>query len=266
VWTAPEPVPVLGDPHRLHQVVFNLLDNAVKFTAPDGVIDVRVERGRTHGAVRVRDSGVGIPASALETIFEPFVQERPAARSGGAGLGLGLTVVRDLVHQHGGTVEARSAGAGQGSEFVISLPLGPDPETAVAPQAGAPDAAPDARRVLVVEDNADGRETLRLMLAGHGHVVELAEDGQGGIARALSFRPDVALIDIGLPDVSGHAVARAIRQQPGGDRVYLVALTGFGQPEDRQRAREAGFDAYLVKPVDPGTLAGVLSGRQPSTA
>ncbi len=249
------PVWVSADPTRLEQILTNLMANAVKYTQPGGEIAVSVGRERERAVVRVRDSGAGIRPELLPRVFDLFVQgDRSLERSGG-GLGIGLTLVRHLVQLHGGTVEAASAGPGRGSAFTVRLPV-----LAVAPApagaASAPIAGP-ARRVLVVEDNDDARETLRNLLHLFGHEVHEARDGDTGVEEARRLVPDVALIDIGLPGIDGYEVARRIRADV--PRAQLVAVTGYGQPDDLERARAAGFDAHLVKPLDPRQLQEVLA-------
>jgi signal transduction histidine kinase/CheY-like chemotaxis protein len=258
-----EPTLVQGDPVRLEQVVCNLLHNAVKYTPRGGSIEVELGPEDGQAVVRVRDTGLGISAEMLTRIFEPFTQVESARKRSEGGLGLGLPLVRSLVELHGGTVEARSAGRGQGSEFVVRMPRLPRLTTAVAvPGAPSDEQAVSGEspplHILVVEDNPDGRESLRDLLEIWGHEVELAENGPDGVKCALGCQPDVALIDIGLPGLDGNEVAQRIRAALEGDRMALVAMTGYGQPEDRRRALQAGFDAYLVKPVDPGELARTL--------
>jgi CheY-like chemotaxis protein len=215
------------------------------------------------GVARIADTGIGIPREMLPHIFEPFIQVESSRLRSEGGLGLGLPLVRGLVLLHGGKVEAHSAGPGHGSEFVVSLPLKP----AVAAyrfQGEAQQARGDGRRaggglrVLVVEDNLDGRESLRELLEIWGHQVEVAENGAAGLEKAFAKPPDAALIDIGLPKIDGNEVARRIRSVLDADRIALIAMTGYGQPEDRRRAIEAGFDTYLVKPVDPSDLGRIL--------
>jgi CheY-like chemotaxis protein/anti-sigma regulatory factor (Ser/Thr protein kinase) len=249
---------VEGDSTRLEQVVRNLLDNAIKYTPAGGHITVTVRRDGDEAVLRVSDTGAGIPHDVLPRIFDLFVQgERSLARSMG-GLGIGLTLVKRLVELHGGTVSAWSAGPEQGSEFVVRLPQ--MIESAAPPlrhQAALP--AASARHVLIVEDNRDAREGLRLLLESWGHRVEEASDGERGVEQALETKPDVALIDVGLHGLDGYGVARAIRSGPGGKSVRLVAVTGYGQPEAVQRAHEAGFSDHLVKPVDPDRLRRILA-------
>lgn len=258
-----EPVPVVGDPLRLEQVVANLLDNALKYTPPGGKIAVTVERDRQQAILRVRDSGVGIAPDMLRRIFDLFVQLDQSVDRSRGGLGLGLTLVKRLVERHGGTVSASSAGVDAGSEFVVQLPLrldagpGAEPVLPVAPRV-------EPRRVVLVEDHADARASLRILLEMWGHHVVEAEDGLRGCELILSSPPDVAFIDVGLPGRDGYAVAQAIRAHPEGRSIYLVALTGYGQQEDRRRAYEAGFDAHLVKPVDHDALLRLLTQPGPA--
>jgi CheY-like chemotaxis protein len=204
-----------------------------------------------HVVVRVRDNGIGIPAQMLGSIFDLFTQvDRALDRSQG-GLGIGLTLVRALVEMHGGKVSATSSGPGQGSEFVVQLPLLPDQATQQAGSGGgrAGD-GPGGRRVLVVEDNRDIAESLALLLTHSGHEVRTVHDGRSALDAAREFRPHVVLLDIGLPELDGYEVARRLRQFPELVGARLVALTGYGQPAERRRAMEAGFDVHLVKPVD----------------
>ena len=265
------PVVVDGDPVRLEQVISNLLHNAVKYTPAGGRIEVELAvEGAPEGngapggfaIVRVRDTGIGIPADMLPRIFEPFTQlESSLARAQG-GLGLGLPLVRSLVELHGGSIDAASAGPDGGSEFTVRLPLGDRAAWAAARSGPAARGAAhlDGLSILVVEDNLDGRESLRDLLEIWGHHVEVAASGSEGLARALATRPQVALLDIGLPELDGNELARRIRAALGRDGMRLIAMTGYGQPEDRRRSLDAGFDDYLVKPVDPGQLARMLDG------
>jgi signal transduction histidine kinase len=253
-----EPVVVEGDATRLQQVVWNLLDNALKYTPPGGRITVSVGPEGEEAVLRVRDTGRGIPTDVLPHIFDLFVQGANPGDPVPEGLGLGLTLARRLVELHGGAVGAHSGGPGQGSEFVVRLPRPAGPPVA-SPHASSEPAATPTRRILLVEDNADVRDGLRLLLEAWGHEVAEVQDGLAAVARARTFGPEVGLIDIGLPGLDGYAVARQLREQPGGAGLFLVALTGYGQPADRRRAMEAGFDAHMVKPVDVDTLARVLA-------
>ncbi|HET7362791.1 MAG TPA: ATP-binding protein, partial [Burkholderiales bacterium] len=251
-----EPLWTDGDATRLAQVVGNLLHNAAKFTAPGGRVHLALEVARGAAEIHVRDTGVGIEPDLLAEVFEPFVQgERPLDRSQG-GLGIGLTLVRRLAELHGGSVSAQSEGAGRGSTFTLRIPA-VEPPAAARTRLRAPSTVP-ARDVLVVEDNDDARETLKRMLELAGHHVRVAVDGSAALDAVRSAMPDIALIDIGLPQMDGYEVARRIRAVHD-KRPLLVAITGYGLPEDRNRSREAGFDMHLVKPVDNATLAEVLA-------
>jgi PAS domain S-box-containing protein len=248
--TAEPGVVVEGDPVRLAQVVSNLVDNALKYSARAGRCEVGVRREGADAVIVVRDEGRGIAADEVERIFEPFYQAEPEGSRRG-GLGLGLALVRRLVELHGGSVRAASGGAGQGSEFVVRLPL------VAPPTAEAHPSEAEGPRVLVVEDDADLREILRTVLEREGYRVEVAEDGPRGIEKAQARPPDAALVDIGLPGLGGFEVAPRLRA-PGRRRPYLVAITGYSESDDERRARAAGFDAYLVKPVDTTEVVRLL--------
>jgi signal transduction histidine kinase/CheY-like chemotaxis protein len=254
------PFAVMGDRTRLAQVVGNLLHNANKFTSAGGTvsIEVREDPAGTDVQLTVRDTGIGMEKEALERVFEPFTQgNRRVDRSPG-GLGLGLALVRGLIELHGGEVRASSAGPGQGSELTVRLPL----KGGVAPTAKAPiQVAQSSRpfRILVIEDNAMGARTLEIFLTRKGHVVEVAHSGREGIQAAARFRPEVILCDIGLPELDGYRVAREIRQQQGLNRVYIIAVSGYGHEQDKVRAWQAGFNAYLVKPVSMAELERLLA-------
>lgn len=254
-----DPVWVDADETRIEQIVSNLLSNAVKYTPAGGAIHVTVTAEGKDAVLRVSDTGQGMHPATLRHVFELFFQgERSLDRSQG-GLGIGLTLVRRLVEMHGGSVAAASEGPGRGSTFTVRLPLRSAPAPSARPPAGLTDAAA-RRRVLVVEDNRDTREMLREALTMLGHEVHVAGDGPEAVERALALRPDVALVDVGLPALDGYAVARAIRASPDGSGIRLVAVTGYGRAEDRSAAEAAGFDAHLVKPVAPETLADVIAG------
>lgn len=251
---------VRGDLVRLEQVVNNLLDNALKYTASGGEIRLITERVGDDGVLRVRDSGEGIRAELGVRVFDLFVQEPQALDRSRGGLGLGLALVKQLVELHGGSVSMASRGRGHGSEFVVRLPASAvpaEPEPTAEPAPGS--ARNRRRRVLIVEDNADAREGLRLLLTYAGHEVETSEDASSGLDKLRSFQPEVALIDIGLPGVDGYALARMARQTPEAKATYLVALTGYGQAEDRRKALAAGFDTHMTKPVDPAKLCALLT-------
>jgi signal transduction histidine kinase/ActR/RegA family two-component response regulator len=252
---------VNADPTRLEQVIRNLLDNALKYTPSGGEIDVYVAAEASEAVLRVRDTGIGIAPEILPQIFDPFVQHARRLDRPGGGLGLGLTVVRRLVELHGGRVSVYSGGRDQGSEFVVRLPVAPALDVSAGEIPSAPPAVARARRcrVAVVEDYADAREALEAVLTFDGHEVEVASEGPAGLQLVLNCRPDLALIDIGLPGIDGSELARRARAAPGSSDLYLVALTGYGQPYDRARALEAGFDDHLVKPLDPDALDRVLA-------
>jgi CheY-like chemotaxis protein len=252
------PIRVDADPMRLEQIITNLLNNAARYTPPRGHIRVTATRENADAVLRVQDDGVGIPAHLLSRVFDLFAQgERSLARSEG-GLGIGLTIVRDLVELHGGAATVASEGPGRGCEFVVRLPLGRGRE--VRPEAVTQAGVLPALRILVIEDNADSRDMLRSVLELDGHQVVVAADGREGLEVARSARPDVALIDIGLPGLDGYEVGRRIRNDRGVS-VRLVALTGYGQAEDRRRSEAAGFDAHLVKPATPEQIRGALVTR-----
>jgi CheY-like chemotaxis protein/two-component sensor histidine kinase len=257
----PVPIQLGADAVRLGQVFGNLLNNACKYTDQGGTITVRVDRDGEHAVIAVSDTGTGIPADRLHGIFDMFMQVETSRERSQGGLGIGLTLVRRLAEMHGGSVEAHSGGPGQGSRFVVRLPIVTEPRVAAQP-APPPMAAAERRRILVVDDNRDAASSLAMLLELDGHSVVTAHDGGSAFAAAEAHRPEVALLDIGLPVISGDEVCRRIRQQPWGRGMVLIALTGWGQAEDRSRTREAGFDDHLVKPVnyaDLVTLLGSLS-------
>jgi signal transduction histidine kinase/ActR/RegA family two-component response regulator len=253
-----QPLYVSGDRTRLVQVVSNILNNAAKYTPSGGQIALRVTSEGGEAVIAVSDNGQGIEPQVLPYIFDLFTQaERTPDRSQG-GLGIGLALVKSLVALHGGRVAAFSEGPNRGSEFVIRLPLlsSSEAQEAQQPHDHAGDAAV---RVLVVDDNADAAQMLATLLEAHGHVVSVEYDGTGGLARALRERPEVMLLDIGLPDMDGHELARRLRSSPDTANAMLIALTGYGQSEDRERARQAGFDRHLVKPADLSELLRILA-------
>ena len=248
-----EPVWADVDETRFEQVVTNLVGNALKFTPEGGTIDVTLRAVDGEAVLRVRDSGVGIDPEMLSCVFDLFVQGERAPDRGLGGLGLGLTLVRRLAELHGGRAEATSDGVGRGSEFTVRLPALPEPPVE-SPVAAPMTTEGHPRRIVIVEDNADVLVTLRQALELEGHEVHEASDGPLGLAAILNLRPDVALVDIGLPGFDGYELARRVRASPTGKSAHLVALTGYGQPEDRQRAIEAGFDTHVVKPVSLDAL------------
>jgi PAS domain S-box-containing protein len=246
--TADGPLPVSADPARVRQMIGNLLQNAAKFTPPGGHTTISVGRMDGFALVTIQDDGVGIPPEILPQLFEPFVQsERTLDRAVG-GLGLGLTLVKGLAEQHGGDVSVQSAGVGKGATFVLRLPLERRRAprlTPVTPPSGA-----FAGRVLVIEDNRDAAETMRDALELNGHEVEIAYTGPEGLAKARAFKPEVILCDIGLPLMDGYQVARSLRADPTTRHIRLIAVSGYAQPEDLEKARAAGFDLHMAKPFE----------------
>jgi CheY-like chemotaxis protein len=241
-------------------VVGNLLTNAAKYTEPGGRISLTAQREGTEVALRVRDTGIGIDREMLPKVFDLFVQAAPAAARSQGGLGIGLTLVRSLVETHGGTVEAHSAGPGQGSEFVVRLPLAaPAPPVPAGDGEARRDPAALRRRVLVVDDNEDAAESLALLLGLAGHEARVAHNGPDALRLVESEPPELVFLDLGMPGMDGFEVARRLREVPGRDGLLLVALTGWGTKEDRRRTTEAGFDRHLVKPVDPKALEELLA-------
>jgi signal transduction histidine kinase/CheY-like chemotaxis protein len=258
----PEPINLDADVIRLAQVFSNLLNNAAKYTAPGGRIAVTAERDGNMVSVAVQDSGVGIPPSMLTQVFEPFTQLDNSLERTRGGLGIGLALAKRLVEMHGGAIEAHSSGAGHGSRFVVRLPVsarqnparpsvleGPGPVSAVSR---------GRRRILVADDNNDSATSLSILLNDAGYDIRTAGDGVQALETAAQFRPDIALLDIGMPKLNGYEVARQIRNQPWGRHVLLIALTGWGGAEHRQKTAQAGFDHHLTKPVDPAALTRLL--------
>jgi CheY-like chemotaxis protein len=255
------PLAVTGDFERLVQVVANLLTNAATYTEAGGRIELRTEVVGGDAVVCVADTGLGIAAEHLDTVFEPFAQvAEKSAQAGARGLGIGLALSREIVRMHGGKIEARSAGLGHGSEFRVSLPLAQAPaavqETAPAERRRM---SPLGRRILVVDDNVDAAESLQRILEVYGHTVHTVGDGFAALEAIEMFRPTVVLLDIGLPELDGYEVARRIRAMPNGSKICLCAITGWGQAEDKRRAREAGFDEHMTKPVDLGALTALIA-------
>jgi len=249
-----------ADMTRLAQVVLNLLNNAAKYSDRGGHIQLDVEREGDDAVVRVKDKGIGIAADQLPRVFEMFTQVDQSLERSQGGLGIGLTLVKRLVDLHGGVIEARSGGLGKGSEFVVRLPVAVE---ASKPQAAGvedePAATKSSLRILIVDDNRDGADSLSELLKMMGNDTRTAYDGHQGVALAEEYRPDVILLDIGLPTLNGYEVCHRIRQQPWGQDVLLIAVTGWGQDEDRRRSLEAGFDHHIVKPVDPQALMGMIA-------
>ncbi len=258
-------VEVDGDALRLTQAVSNLLDNAIKYTSEGGSIEVALERRDGQALIRVADDGIGIPPDRIDEIFDLFMQAEPPLTRTGGGLGIGLTLTRSLIEMHRGSVQASSGGSGCGSEFVVCLPLAAGasqerPRAADGSPAGRP------RRVLVVEDDADARQALVALLEELGHDVVSAPSGEAALEMAPSFRPDVVLLDLGLPGMDGYQTAERLRACAGTAALTVVALTGYGREEDRLRSRGAGFDRHLVKPVHVEALKDVLGAATDSAA
>ncbi len=260
----PEPVWLDADQARLSQVLCNLINNAAKYTRPGGHIWLTAYRRGSEAVVRVRDNGIGIAPDMLHRIFDMFTQAAGGADHSQGGLGIGLTLVRRLAELHGGRVDVRSEGRGKGSEFAVRLPVSArDAAAGEANAEAAAAAAPGKRRILVVDDNRDAADSLSMLLQSTGHETRVAYDGLEAVGAAIAFRPDAVLLDIGLPKLSGYDAAGRIREARGAD-VLLVAVTGWGQEEDRRRAKEAGFDHHLTKPVDPKALARILAADAPA--
>ena len=260
----PEPLYVDGDAGRLSQVIGNLLGNAGKFTDKGGRLSIAVTREHHQAVIRVRDNGIGIAPEHLGRLFEMFVQVDTSLERSRDGLGIGLTLVKTLVELHGGAIEARSDGLGRGSEFIIrlaALPAEAEPHTAdVSPAAAA---ASGARRVLVVDDSHDAAESLAMLLEFEGHETHQAHDGADAVTAAERVRPDVVLMDISLPILNGYEACRRIRAHSWGEAMVLVAITGWGQEDDREQSRNAGFDRHLVKPIDHDELLQIITASRP---
>lgn len=246
-----EVVAVEGDMARLVQVIGNLLDNAAKFTEAGGRVVLKVSREGQQAVISVKDTGIGISKELVPRVFELFTRGHAQSGSGEEGLGIGLALVRRLVEMHHGTVTAHSAGPGQGTEFIVRLPLlAAHAVPAAEPPAESP-AIPtlDACRILIADDHQDAAEVMAMLLGLRGHEVRIAHDGVEALAIAKTFNPQVVLLDLGMPKMDGYETARQMRRRPGGEHVKLVALSGWGRQQDRQRTTEAGFDHHLVKPV-----------------
>jgi CheY-like chemotaxis protein len=255
-----------GDPVRLTQVVANLLNNSAKYTSAGGQIWLTIRREDDAVMISVRDTGEGIPPDMLSRVFEPFVQIDRRAERAPSGLGIGLALVKNLVEMHGGSVQARSKGPGQGSEFVIRLPLATELNVAhsrrnIIRQSGVL----ASRRVLVVDDNRDAAESLAMLLKLLGAEVHVVHNGPDALDVLETYKPAVVLLDIGMPGMDGHEVARRIRRQPEFKNVTLIALTGWGQEEDRLRTKSAGFDYHLIKPADANALQTLLMSVESRT-
>jgi two-component system CheB/CheR fusion protein len=255
-----EEVFVEGDAIRLEQVISNLLINACKYTDSGGHIVVTVKREMGNVLIHVIDNGIGISPDLLPYVFDLFVQAGRTLDRTQGGLGIGLTLVRQLIELHGGTVEAKSAGLKKGSEFIVHLPIIAEAEaTLPATSPVTPQNLPK-RRILVIEDNVDSANTTQMFLEMQGHTVQIAFGGLSGIEIAQKFKPEVILLDIGLPGMDGYEVARRLRKLPETEKVLLIALSGYGQADDRRKSKEAGFDHHLVKPAGINQLQALLSG------
>jgi signal transduction histidine kinase len=259
---AEDPLWVNGDPVRLLQVLSNLLNNAARYTAEQGVIRIAINRDPdSHATIKVIDNGRGIAPDFLDRVFEAFTQEDQRT---GAGLGVGLSVVKQLVGMHDGEVQAESAGTGQGSEFRVRLPLvaGPQPKAAASAASSQSKASGRPLSILLIDDNEDIRELMSALLRRWGHDVVVAPDGEEGCELALAGQPDVAFVDIGLPGMDGYDVAARLRTERRRDQLRLVAMTGFGQESDKRRALDAGFDLHIVKPASVEALQQALSFKE----
>ena len=253
---------VEADPTRVAQAVCNLVTNAAKYSEPGSHICLSLQRDAADGVIHVKDTGVGIPAEDLPHVFDMFMQVDRSLEKSQGGLGVGLTIVKRLIEMHGGSVEARSEGPGLGSEFIIRLPTAASPAEQPSPARPPLQTTPTTRRrILVVDDNNDAATSLAMILKMLGNEVQIANDGQSGVDAASAFRPDIVLLDIGMPKLNGYDAARSIRTQPWGKSITLVALTGWGQEEDRRRSKEAGFDFHIVKPVEPAALQNILASE-----
>jgi CheY-like chemotaxis protein len=252
------PVYVEADPARLTQIITNLLNNAAKYTEPGGQIRLNARVEGDWAVLEVRDNGIGISKELLPRIFDLFTQADRSLERAQGGLGIGLTLVRNLVEMHGGAVTAQSDGEGRGSTFVVRLPTAPAPAQTEPPS--APAAASGPRRILVVDDLAASAALLARLLENLGpHQIRTAGDGAAALAIAAAFEPEIVLLDIGLPQMSGYEVAQRLRQLPGRGPLLVVALTGYGSEDDRRRSREAGFDLHLVKPPSVSALRELLA-------
>jgi signal transduction histidine kinase/DNA-binding response OmpR family regulator len=250
-----------ADTARIDQIMANLIGNAVKYTPVGGRITIRIRPQGDHAVLEIADTGVGMSPDVLEHVFDLFFQEDRSADRLRGGLGIGLTLVRQLVLLHGGQVEAASDGPGRGSRFTVRIPLGASP-TPGGPEPAAGGAASGRSRILVIEDNEDARQMLQMLLVLAGHDVHAAADGPSGVELARQKRPDIAVIDLGLPGMDGYEVARRLRKEPRPE-LRLIALSGYGQAEDRRKTLEAGFDMHLVKPVDPDRLSVAIASLEP---
>jgi CheY-like chemotaxis protein len=260
---SPESLLLDADPIRLAQVVGNLLTNSAKYMESGGHIWLTAQRDGDQAVLAVRDAGIGIAPDMLPHVFELFVQADNAATKAQGGLGIGLTLVKNLIEMHDGSVEVHSAGLGKGCEFVVRLPLALQKSQQLADEERAakiPTATASGHRLLVVDDNHDAAISLSMLLRLQGHEVRVAHDGPSALEIAMSFRPDMMFLDIGMPGMDGYEVARRVRKTPELEKTILAALTGWGQQDDRRRTAEAGFDHHLVKPPEMKALESLLAG------
>jgi PAS domain S-box-containing protein len=255
------PIRVAADPARLAQIVHNLLSNAAKFTPRGGHVRLSVQADGGSAVIRVLDDGIGIAREQIDQVFERFFQVDTSLERATGGLGLGLTLVKTLAELHHGTVQAHSPGKGLGTEFIVRLPMPVEPPQMAAPAMPAAQTEQVSRRILIVDDNRDSAESLALLLEMAGHTTHVAHDGLDAVEMAARIRPDLVLLDLGLPRLNGYDAARRIRALPSGGPVVIVAVTGWGQDSDRQKTVEAGFDVHLVKPVDPDVLIKLIASH-----
>ncbi len=254
-----EPIYLNADRARLAQVFGNLLNNSSKYTKQNGSISLSAQRAGDELAVSVKDNGAGIPPDKLDSIFDMFMQIDGAAERSQGGLGIGLTLVKRLAEMHGGSIEAKSGGEGQGSEFIVRLPVIDRLSVALQPGSDGRQQSTSQRRIVIVDDNRDSADSLAMLLEMTGNETFMAHDGIEAIDMIEKHRPEVVLLDIGLPGMDGHEVCRRVRRQPWGRDILMIALTGWGQEDDRRKSEEAGFDSHLVKPVDYDKLLKLLS-------
>jgi CheY-like chemotaxis protein len=254
-----EPVYLDADPVRIAQVLSNLLNNAAKYTPKSGHVDIAAVLEGEWVVIRVRDDGEGIAPADLPHLFRMFSQGRSALERAKGGLGIGLALARSLVELHGGTVEAHSDGVGKGAEFVVRLPVMLLPKRSSTPVPEAPAYGGAMRRVLIADDITDSAASLAALLRMDGHAVETAADGLQAVEKAESFKPDLILLDLGMPNLDGLEACRLIRKKPWGQGIVIVAVTGWGSDIDRQRTQAAGFDHHLVKPVNYAVIRDILA-------
>jgi PAS domain S-box-containing protein len=253
-----EPIRIVADPLRLAQILSNLLTNAAKYTDPGGQIQLRIDRSADGVTIAVSDSGIGIPPDAAAHVFDMFSQVKSTQDRSEGGLGIGLALTKGLIELHRGRIEVRSAGPGSGSEFIVWLPNQDSRIRQVAAQTSAGSAQPMSRRILIADDNRDAADSLAMLLSIDGHVVHVVHSGHAALAAFSEFRPQVALLDIGMPDISGYEVASAVRQGSMGRAITLIAVTGWGQDRDKAQALAAGFNHHFTKPVDPDRITDIL--------